>query len=43
MASRFKKMVKAFGFSDAIKLYLQVKIKPHGKLVASNYKAPFYL
>lgn len=40
MASRFKKMVKAFGLADAIKLYIQVKIKPHGSITAHKYKAP---
>ena len=43
MASRFKKMVKAFGLSDAVKLYARVKFKPHGMLRASAYRAPFYL
>lgn len=43
MASRFKKMVKAFGLADAIKLYIQVKIKPHGSITAHKYKAPFHL
>jgi len=43
MASRFKKMVKAFGLTDAIKLYVRVKLKPYGALYASKYKGPFYL
>jgi FkbM family methyltransferase len=43
MASRFKKMVKAFGLIDAIKLYIKVKIKPSGVLNTSKYKGPFYL
>lgn len=43
MASRFKKMVKAFGLIDAIKLYGRVKIQPYGKLQASNYKGSFHL
>ena len=43
MASRFKKMVKAFGLMDAIQLYVRVKLKPYGKLKASNYKGYFYL
>ena len=43
MASRFKKMVKAFGFVDAIKLYVRVKIKPYGKLSSSKYKGSFNL
>jgi FkbM family methyltransferase len=43
MASRFKKMVKAFGLLDAIKLYGRVKIQPYGKLQASNYKGSFHL
>jgi hypothetical protein len=43
MASRFKKMVKAFGLIDAIKLYIKVKIKPYGVLNTSKYKGPFYL
>ncbi len=43
MASRFKKMVKAFGLVDAIKLYCRVKIKPYGELSASKYKGHFHL
>lgn len=43
MSSRFKKMTKAFGFIDAIKLYIRVKLKPYGVLSASRYKGPFYL
>jgi hypothetical protein len=43
MASRFKKMVKAFGLIDAIKLYIKVKIKPYGVLNTSKYKGSFYL
>ena len=43
MSSRFKKMTKAFGLIDAIKLYIKVKLKPYGVLRASKYKGPFYL
>ena len=43
MASRFKKMIKAFGFADGIKLYLQVKFKPNGWLSSSRYNTKFYL
>ncbi len=43
MASRFKKMVKAFGLVDAIKLYIRVKIRPFGELSTSKYKGSFYL
>jgi FkbM family methyltransferase len=43
MASRFKKMVKAFGLADALKLYIQVKIKPYGELRAASYKNSFHL
>jgi FkbM family methyltransferase len=43
MASRFKKMIKAFGIEDAIKLYARVKLKPYGELVTAKYKAAFHL
>lgn len=43
MASRLKKMVRAFGLIDGIKLYAQVKIKPSGWLKSSRYKTAFYL
>lgn len=43
MASRLKKMIKAFGIVDAIKLYCRVKIKPYGVLTTAKYKGSFYL
>jgi FkbM family methyltransferase len=43
MASRLKKMIKAFGLADGIKLYSQVKIKPSGWLKSSKYNTSFYL
>lgn len=43
MASRFKKMVRAFGWRDAIKLYLRVKIRPYGAIFINRYHTTFFL
>lgn len=43
MASRFKKMVRAFGLSDALKMYVRVKVKPYGQINASEYRDSFHL
>lgn len=43
MASRIKKMIKAFGVIDGLKLYIQVKIKPSGWLSSTRYNTKFFL
>jgi FkbM family methyltransferase len=43
MASRFKKMIRAFGLTDAIKLYLRVKFRPYGNIFIHRYQTSFFL
>jgi len=43
MASRFKKMVRAFGWTDAVKLYLRVKLRPYGTIFINRYQTSFFL
>ncbi len=43
MASRLKRMIKAFGWADAFSMYVRVKIKPSGVLFSKRYNTRFYL
>ncbi|TAH06044.1 MAG: FkbM family methyltransferase [Sphingobacteriia bacterium] len=43
MASRIKSLIQYFGLSDGIKIYLNLKIKEHGKFYSSKLKSHFKL
>lgn len=43
MPTQFNKMVKSLGLLTAIKLYVQIKLKPHGKVSITGFAAPIYL